>query len=675
MKILAQTCYSFYISSIALGLLVASLIVPLPIWLQEIHYISYLPRDKPLIVGISATLFGGLGIALYSIYFHFERKTRIKNLSTPYSDAVIAKGLPITIAMLIYTCLITKFALVGYTHYDLLALALSLILIIYSLPQATEASNQARYTTIDIIVSLLLFFSPVIIFSSSLTSWYFSIVGDEGVFYELGSELAESPHANPFDWSAVYGKFPALDSYYTATIIAIFGKSIWSWKFSLIIVQGLTAALIYYLGRTLLSRTAGLIAGVALVSSHYLTAFSHIGYNNTHQCLTATAIMCILAHAWRTPSARATFLLGLSSGALYYSIWGGLLILPAVFLMTALTICYRFSGLKRKVAIFLLFIFGHLILLIPGLVFNYNEGFTEIATRLNHGADLFSSSTESILKGISISLAAFLQNRWWSSHYVAGALIDPISGFLLVVGFFWAIGGVASWILNIRRQSIPFTLLLAALWFTSITIGVPVFSSSHAPMLTRLVAALPAIALLCGIGFQVLTQKISWQPARFTLQAFTILAICTLNIQQLFIISPITIAHNYERIIVQQAQSAQNSKVYFLLPSRNSEGFARFMNSNYLMETQGVKLIPLEERDLADSAGVKLHFQERDKLIAPKKLLPLLKKIQSEQLRHAVIGQPILREDLYVLNFKGPPTLPLASTAIPSWIFNILGAS
>ena len=113
-----------------------------------------------------------------------------------------------------------------------------------------------------------------------LRDWRYAAIGDDIGFFLRVREILEDGIRQPFTIDGMYGNSPMLNSVYQAFVTWIFGGGGWGWKFSSVLSVAVTVPAIYALGCLFAGRIAGIVAAAILISSHYIMAFTHIGYTH-----------------------------------------------------------------------------------------------------------------------------------------------------------------------------------------------------------------------------------------------------------------------------------------------------------------------------------------------------------------------------------------------------------
>lgn len=394
---------------------------------------------------------------------------------------VLASG---TICMaLVYWCLFAG----KYSHWVVGLFLLGLLLIGFAIRRLTFPPQRAlelEINWLDISTIAILLMLTIGINLIGLTSWKFSIIGDEGVFFHYAKNIAEGKDWNFFHLRGVYEMFPDLESAYAALIMKIFGINVIGWRLSVIFVTAAASIMIYMLCKLLFGRLAAFAAGMVVATNHYLIAFNHIAYNTTNAIIFPIGTLLTLLIFLRTRNIIYAYLSGLILGFAQYAsplarfTW----ILAAIWIM----IIFLMHPSVKRVSTILIMLFGFALVVAPTLI-NAPVEFYSFLWK-------FQTQYESIslfgrLIAAAQSFLIFWTNPGWYHHYVGSPLIDPLTGVLLVAGLIIAI-------LNWRKMAAR----LALAWFIISVILLGITNKTLAPPITRLLFVIPAVALLVGLA-------------------------------------------------------------------------------------------------------------------------------------------------------------------------------
>ena len=130
----------------------------------------------------------------------------------------------------------------------------------------------------------------------------------------------------------MYGAHPVLGTIFQAGVMAVFGRNHFGWVFSSVLSAALAIPAVYLIGRALAGRGVGLIAAALFASSHYIFAFSHIGYNNMMAPTPIAWSIAFFALALRRPQPWLLYASGLAAGLGFYTFYSARATMPILAL-------------------------------------------------------------------------------------------------------------------------------------------------------------------------------------------------------------------------------------------------------------------------------------------------------------------------------------------------------
>lgn len=335
--------------------------------------------------------------------------------------------------------------------------------------------------------------------SYGLLRWQFSWIGDELAFFSRAAGIARGDPYNLFDLTDVYQAHPTLDSVYQATVMRVLGVDRWSWLVAEVLAVAVSAALIYLLATLLFGRLAGVLAAVALGASHYLMAFERIGYNNLHAIPAAVLVFLLLALAWRTQRAVLTWLTGCAIGLSIYTFGPTTFVGPTVALVLGVPFLVRPS--RRQAVAGVMLCLGFFAAVVPGLLATPTSEIETVIHRESRREAAATAPFETFGLALTRSAVAFVANHEWHHHYVGSSLVDPITAGLAAIGLAAAAASLR------RRES-----WLVVAWLAVGLVLTAGTSYLREPHLTRLLYVVPPIAVMAGLGGQILYRALSRVP-------------------------------------------------------------------------------------------------------------------------------------------------------------------
>ncbi len=380
------------------------------------------------------------------------------------------------------------------------------------------------------------------IVASDLKDWYYSAIGDEFLFYEHAKRIVEEGITRPFSQEGVYNKYPVLSSVFQAVSMRVFGVDYFGWTFSEALHAAITIPGIYLLGYILAGRKAAVLSATLFAVSHYIIALSHVGYSNLSPLPVAVWSIALFAWGWRSNNPLLFYLAGVIAGFGFYTHYSGRAVLPVIFLFT-LTV-----GSPRRVLDVWPLAFGFALAVAPTFLVEKEQVFTRMFSEVVGGYSevVTGSPVQRILENIELNLPAF--NYSSTVHtYVYGALLDPATAVLAVLGIAFAVG----------HLKLPqFRLLLV--WFGIAIIATGVLSPYPHVAVTRLSLAFPPLVLLAGTFVAHITDavRIPWNrvnrlaavAAGAAVSVILLSGVLALNLWQFWSVTPTVYQHAPEAV-------------------------------------------------------------------------------------------------------------------------------
>jgi hypothetical protein len=346
---------------------------------------------------------------------------------------------------------------------------------------------------------------------------------------------------NPFNLAGVYGDHPVLDSLLQAAAMKRFGTDAFGWRMAEVLVLAASTSLEYVLALLLLGRAPAVIAALVVGSSHYLMAFTRIAYNNNHCVLSGLLVMTSLVLAWRTRRGLFVYVAGCAMGLCLYTFAAALLIWPLVLVLWLLELARSRS--RDSIRSGLALAAGWVLLVAPAMASN---GLGQVVRRVTeHGPRQVAwqpSPPLTSLISLAESTTAFWVNNHWFHHYVAGPLVDPVTGLALAVG---AVHALLRFGHTAER--------IALVWFLGGLVLIAFTAYSPQPFFTRLMFLMPATGLLAGaafLGLQALVRAGLGLPRSWIglCLAAAAVALPALNLHQLLVVGPTRLTTNPETL-------------------------------------------------------------------------------------------------------------------------------
>ncbi len=396
------------------------------------------------------------------------------------------------------------------------------------------------------IVSLFFFF--LIIFD--VNSWYYSAIGDEYAFFNFAKSIVlgesklsffrQSGFISILDQKGVYDFVSVATSVYQAFIMKLFGVDHRGWIISSILIVILAFVFFYFFIKELLGKKVAVFSLFFFAFSHYLWAFTHIGYWNIH----AFFPLFLSLYMFMLGLKQKNFFLfasGIFSGLCFYTNYFSRISLFLIFLYLVLS-----QDWIKKVRQGFIFLAGFLATSVPYFWVNQKVLLEPILKRslLASGEIPREAVMNAFWKNTWASFFAFFQNDR-VSHFVSGSLLDPLFGLFVVIGL---IVSIFAW------KKYRFIL------FTLICLLFMVGGLSQYPYvaISRLYFLLPVLALVGGIGLGYVSDKLCSyfsSKASWLVVCLVMISVLTLNLYRFYWETPQKMDLTQEALIIKAFSS------------------------------------------------------------------------------------------------------------------------
>ena len=349
-----------------------------------------------------------------------------------------------------------------------------------ALRASLRALVRAAWIDVALIVALMALF--IGLNAHDLSSWRYSVVGDEYAFFFGASEIFDGGLIRPFHQNGVYDRHPVMDIAYQAAVMKVFGGDHVGWVLSSLLAAAFAIPGVYSLGYLLGGRKAAAVSATLFASSHYLFAFSHLGYNTLHALPVIVWSLAFFVLGLRRGNPLWLYLAGVVAGLGLYTIFSARILIPVMLAFLLLSPA-RLALLRRSWPVALGFAMAGL----PALIVNRGDLFSRMLDTTtavyNETGDRFAH----FLTTLEINTLAFNFSPR-ISHHVSGSLFDALTAVLAVLGIAFALG----------RFSRPSSkLLLVWLLVAFVTSGL--LSPYPYVAVTRLHPVILPLMLLAGI--------------------------------------------------------------------------------------------------------------------------------------------------------------------------------
>ena len=359
--------------------------------------------------------------------------------------------------------------------------------------------------------------------------WLFAWIGDEIPFFEHARDIVGGAPWNAFDVvGGVYATHSWLDTAYHAAVMAVVGVDVVGWRLAVALLMGAAAAGVYLIGVVAGGRFVGCAAAALLASSHYLMAFSHIGYNNSHAVFANVVAALALTLAWRTGRWHHHWLTGAALGLCLYTFLAALVFWAVAGVVVAWEILHRRS--RRHLLAVAFAVLGFTVTVIPALWVTTLDRLEHIGTKntvaLAAEHHPGRGPMELRLEMLARSALSFWSDTLARGHHVGGALVDPLTGALLILGLLAACAHLRGWVER-----------LALAWFVVGIVLVAASCYDPWPSTSRLLTLIPAVALLGALAIRRIVEPLGARAAALSGLLLWLL-LPWLNLRQLFVESP-----------------------------------------------------------------------------------------------------------------------------------------
>ena len=391
-----------------------------------------------------------------------------------------------------------------------------------------------------IVVSLSVLFIALVLYD--IGHWYYSVIGDEFLFYEHAKHMTEEGISRPFSQEGVYGKHPVMSTITQATVMKMLGVDYFGWTFSEALNVIITIPGLYLLGYSIGGRKAAVVSAALFSVSHVMLAFSHVGYNNLTAIPVAVWSVALFVMGWRRGNPLLLYAAGIIVGLGFYTQYSGRAMLPVIglFALTA-------AGPRRLLDLWPL-VLGFVVTVAPTFLVEQEQLFTRSFNQVVGGYSeaVVGGAGDRILNNLEVNVPSFHYNSTVHT-YVYGSLMDPVSAILAGLGIAYALGHVR----------VP-ALRLLLIWFGVAVLITGLMSPYPHVAITRLSFVLPPLALLAGVLAGQIGDAVSSRAAVISHQvsrilapsalALLLVAVLALNLWQFWHKTPTVYPHKPEAV-------------------------------------------------------------------------------------------------------------------------------
>lgn len=317
--------------------------------------------------------------------------------------------------------------------------------------------------------------------------------GDEGsVGLHAGMFLdGETDNVLGLGWFS----FPALHFAIQSVSIRVFGQTVEALRLTSALAGALTVVAVYWLGRVMFGRTAGLAAALTLAVSHFHIHMSRIGLNNVWDGFFGTVAIASLWHGWRTGRRSAFVLCGLALGLGQY-FYASIRVLPFVVLVWCAVAWWQRDRFRNRMPDLLLGGFTAVIAYLPlGLLFaQHRDEFAAPFNRVSIFANPVGQPTGELVRNQLLRGALGFTHEPLRGIYNPGTpLLRPAMAALFLLGL----------VLLMRQPDLRALLLVLPL----VAVVATGAASLDAPASQRYIMAMPMCAVIVALP---LVQTAAW---------------------------------------------------------------------------------------------------------------------------------------------------------------------
>ena len=560
--------------------------------------------------GISASgrfflISGFLAVAVSAYFFHQRRRNPIWTFSAPRSLRFNLNGLRkvwfgIGLASSAFLTLRLLGGSISGNDIWLWVIGILGISIVFAPPWARiivgcrKMLRSIRFIDFLIVGILISLFS--IIHIPTLTDWYYSAIGDEYIFYELGSQFTKEGITAPFSQLGIYDYHPRLGILMKSSVMNIVGNDHFGWKFSSVVMFCLTIPGVYVAGTLIGGRVAGAVAAVILGFSHYLAGFTHIGYDHIDSLLPAIWSVVLFLLASKTKNPLLYFIAGVATGLCIYTNIVARVIFPAVVITAGLLHILKPQAKIGGWAV--PWLLGCVVAVFPIFLIDGYALIDQTLGRVIGGQGEVSDLTmvERLLRNVHLNLYAFNFNEK-TTHYVSGSLLDPVSAILAVAATAFAVG-------RFRDDASLFLVVWVVLAFVA-TGGISPYDWHTA--VTRLFPMMLPLSLLIGL----FVSNVYW-PIKLRIVNHSGAQIVNprfFSVIGIAVISVLIWQMNYQRVVFDTPSVFQNSPASVSIGAMRSDHCASFELRQIAFVSRDVHLIR-RILDSYDPGSVELYPSE-----------------------------------------------------------------
>jgi 4-amino-4-deoxy-L-arabinose transferase-like glycosyltransferase len=366
-----------------------------------------------------------------------------------------------------------------------------------------EIKKALRAHRVEIFIGVGIFSAALVLRTIRLETLPYAIANDEGWVGLEGWRILVGQNSNLFGvgWSGQ----PILSFLPETLTTAIWGRTVNAIRVVSAVEGALTVLFVYFLVREAVNRRAALLAAGMLIALPPHVHFSRTGFNNILPGFFAALVVWLLFRALRRGTLTSYYWTGLATGATLYTYVGSRLVIALAIGIFGMCVILNRGFLQRRRQHLLVFAGAALVVMAPQAAYfvsHPGDFMTRIATEslfenkwlANKTAASGESNLSVLGRQVERSTLVFISEdtdlAFFNSprpyYFALGAVF-------LVLGMVYALA---------RIRDLFYLSILAWFWSAVFFGGV---LTTGAPQNQRLVMALPASAILAGLGIYQLS--------------------------------------------------------------------------------------------------------------------------------------------------------------------------
>lgn len=585
-----------------------------------------------------------------------------KTAFLPISQLGIVPLCSSVVGIIIYFVLIARMFALKNSIIDPILWLLATILIGYTAwvwDRKNDKNGFEGIGRIDAVIMIALVAGGLLIASYQLANIPNMLMGDEGNFFDTANAIAKGEYRPSFFDMGVYS-YPVASSFWQAFILKLFGASLWSWRFSSVLIGVLAVVPLYLLGADLFGKRIGLLSSVSMLVAPYFLSFTRLGYNNSQVLLPVTLSAWLLYRGIKRKSIFLLFLGGVASGLGFLTYTAARIsIVLAVFVFMFIFVKSVFKHsihreIKSQIILILAFFLGWLIVASPHLVYSSIQNPASFRYKTIEGSfinvdaaspffpekEIFSiDSGQKIDKytmyfspkiyfwlfqrGFLRTILAFHRQGLITDHFLTSPIPGPVATIFYLMGLAVLLSSMRE-----KRSIFLLTWLFLVFLFLSALNTFP-------PRQTHMIPMLPVMSLLIGLGLNALIDAVliinnlSKNPLFRSILTLTgMSAIILGSLWQYFVVIPTTYRPDLDQVMNwAELSNERNIPFIYITNKANWQNWKPFLLGRLTSEKPFQ--VVSEEEYLKNNVSLP-HAQEAVIFFHNNNYFELVKRIQNE---------------------------------------------